>query len=56
MGIAPTGRLGNCEQIEVLASMEDAVRAGIDAHLQRRNLWFPNDHLPADPDGAPLVA
>jgi acyl-[acyl-carrier-protein] desaturase len=52
MGIAPTGRLGNCEQIEVLASMEDAVRAGIDAHLQRRNLWFPNDHLPADADGA----
>ncbi len=33
---------------EVLRDMETRVRALIDAHLETRRLWFPNDLLPAD--------
>lgn len=36
------------ERLETLSAMEGLVRSEMDAHLARRNLWFPNDHMPAD--------
>lgn len=47
-GVAPHLRFGTAEQLAVLVDMEDAVRAEIALHLERRKLWFPNDLLPAD--------
>ena len=47
-GAAPSLRFGTAEQLAVLVDMEDAVRAEIALHLERRKLWFPNDLLPAD--------
>lgn len=47
MGVAPA-QLNVAAQLDVLASMEDVVREEMEAHKLRRNLWFPNDHLPAD--------
>lgn len=47
MGTAAEGYVMN-GQLDVLASVEAFVRAETEAHLTRRNLWFPNDHMPAD--------
>lgn len=47
MGIAQPG-MATAEQLEVLSALEPFVSAETEAHLGRRNLWFPNDHLPAD--------
>jgi len=47
MGTAPE-EFVITEQLAVLAGMEGFVRAETEAHIARRNLWFPNDHLPAD--------
>jgi acyl-[acyl-carrier-protein] desaturase len=48
MGIAPREQFGTPEQIEVLSAMEAFVLNETELHKSRRNLWFPNDHLPAD--------
>ena len=47
MGTAPD-EFVMTEQLDVLADIEAFVRAETEAHMARRNLWFPNDHLPAD--------
>ncbi len=46
-------RFGTPDQIEALVAMEPFVREQIAAHLARRKLWFPNEHLPADADAPP---
>ena len=43
---------GTPDQIEILVAMEPYVRQEIAGHLERRNLWFPNDLLPADAETA----
>ncbi len=48
MGAAPGLHLGTPDQIEVLAGMEPVVQRETQAHLERRNLWFPNDLVRAD--------
>ncbi len=48
MGAAPGLHLGTAEQVEVLASMEPVVKQEMDAHIERRNLWFPNELVNAD--------
>lgn len=45
---APGLRFGTPDQVEVLVSMEAVVQAEMKAHVDRRNLWFPNDLVPAD--------
>lgn len=45
-------RFGTPEQIEVLRGIEPAVVAEIEAHIARRRLWFPDDLMPADAEGA----
>lgn len=47
-GTASSIRFGTPDQIEVLVAMESFVRAEIDAHLARRNLWFPSQLLPTE--------
>lgn len=39
---------GTPEQMAVLLSLEPFVREQTEAHLQSRNLWFPNELMPAD--------
>lgn len=51
MGIAGL-QLGTPEQVEVLVSMEPTVRQEMQAHKERRNLWFPNDLVPADAESS----
>lgn len=41
-------RFGTKAQIEVLDSIAPAVVREMEAHESRRNLWFPNDLMPAD--------
>jgi acyl-[acyl-carrier-protein] desaturase len=41
-------RFGTPHQLEVLAAMEGFIRKQIDAHKERRKLWFPNELQPAD--------
>jgi acyl-[acyl-carrier-protein] desaturase len=41
-------RFGTPHQLEVLAAMEGFVRKQIEAHLERRKLWMPNELSPAD--------
>ena len=48
MGAAPSLHLGTAEQVEVLASMEPVVLQEMEAHKERRNLWFPNELVNAD--------
>jgi len=50
MGAAPGLALKDNAQVEVLASMESFVRAEMEAHKERRNLWFPNELVQADAD------
>lgn len=50
MGSAPGLTLEKSGQVEVLASMDAFVRAEMEAHKERRNLWFPNELVPADAD------
>jgi acyl-[acyl-carrier-protein] desaturase len=47
------GRLafGSPDQWLVLQGLEGLVKDEINAHLARRKLWFPNDHLPSDEQG-----
>lgn len=52
MGAAPGIALENAAQVEVLASMEAFVRDEMEAHKERRNLWFPNELVQADADTA----
>lgn len=37
-------------RLDVVRAVEPFVATEIDTHLQRRNLWFPNDLMPADRD------
>lgn len=46
----PALRFGTAQQIEVLRSLEPAVVREMQAHLDRRRLWFPNDLMAADAD------
>ncbi|MBI3171543.1 MAG: acyl-ACP desaturase [Hydrocarboniphaga effusa] len=39
---------GTQRQLEVMASVESFIRKQIEAHRQRRKLWFPNELQPAD--------
>lgn len=48
MGAASGVELSSREQVEVLTAMEPAVLREMDAHKERRNLWFPNDLVCAD--------
>lgn len=41
-------RFGTPDQLEVLTAIEPTVLSEIEAHRQRRRLWFPNDLMPAD--------
>lgn len=41
---------GTKHQLEVMASVESFIRKQIEAHKQRRKLWFPNELQPADAD------
>jgi len=41
-------RFGTPHQVEVLIAAEPVVQQGMDEHLARRKLWFPNDLMPAD--------
>jgi acyl-[acyl-carrier-protein] desaturase len=50
MGAAPGLALDKSGQVEVLASMEAFVREEMEAHKERRNLWFPNELVQADAD------
>lgn len=42
---------GTPVQTEVLVALEAFVRQQTAEHLERRNLWFPNDLLSADAEG-----
>lgn len=46
--VAPAAGLSIPGQVEVLRSMEPAVLEEMQAHKDRRNLWFPNDLVQAD--------
>jgi acyl-[acyl-carrier-protein] desaturase len=47
-GLATHGMFGSPDQIEVLVALEPFVAQQTEAHLGRRNLWFPNELMPAD--------
>jgi acyl-[acyl-carrier-protein] desaturase len=44
---------GTPRQLEVLHAMESFIRKQIDAHRERRKLWFPNELQPADAGASP---
>ncbi|SEQ91273.1 acyl-[acyl-carrier-protein] desaturase [Solimonas aquatica] len=47
-GAARFAQCGTPEQLEVLHDVEGDVAAEMQAHTERRKLWFPNDLIPAD--------
>src|SRR5690349_23203042 len=44
---------GTAKQLEVLGAMEGFIRKQIEAHKERRKLWFPNELQPADAGATP---